>query len=59
VAPKVSAIRQVIQNDGLASGSSPITRARRAQAIMPQSFRLLNTEEKCTLLVKGEEIITP
>jgi hypothetical protein len=28
VAPRVSATRQVIQTDGLASGSSPITRAR-------------------------------
>ncbi len=28
VAPKVSATKQVIQIDGLASGSSPITRAR-------------------------------
>jgi len=35
VAPKVSATRQVIQTDGLASGSSPITRARGAQAVMP------------------------
>jgi len=26
---------------------------------MPQSFHPLNTEEKCTLLVRGEEIITP
>jgi hypothetical protein len=30
VAPRVSATRQVIQIDGLASGSSPITRARGA-----------------------------
>jgi hypothetical protein len=35
VAPKVSATRQVIQTDGLASGSSPITRARGARAVMP------------------------
>jgi hypothetical protein len=59
VAPKVSATRQVIQTDGLASGSSPITRARGAQVIMPQSFRLLNMEEERTLLAKGEEITTP
>jgi len=26
---------------------------------MPQSFRLLNTEEKHTLLVRGEETTTP
>jgi hypothetical protein len=26
---------------------------------MPQSFHPFNTEEKCTLLVRGEEIITP
>jgi hypothetical protein len=30
VAPIISTTRQVIQNDGLAHGSSPITRARRA-----------------------------
>ncbi len=35
VAPKVPANRQVIQADGLASGSSLITRARGARAIMP------------------------
>jgi len=59
VAPRVSATRQVIQTDGLASGSSPITRARRAQAIMPQSFHPLNMEEEHTLLVRGEETPTP
>jgi hypothetical protein len=26
---------------------------------MPQNFRPLNTEEKCTLLARGEEITTP
>jgi hypothetical protein len=35
VAPRVSATRQVIQTDGLASASSPITRARGARAVMP------------------------
>jgi hypothetical protein len=35
VAPRVFATRQVIQTDGLASGSSPITRARGAQSVMP------------------------
>ncbi len=30
LAPRVSATRQVIQTDGLASGSSPITRAKKA-----------------------------
>jgi len=59
VAPRVSATRQVIQTDGLASGSSPITKAKRARAIMPQSFRLLNMEEECTLLARGEETTTP
>ncbi len=59
MAPRVSAIRQVIQINGLASGSSPITRARGARAIMPQSFRPLNTEEECTLLERGEETTTP
>jgi hypothetical protein len=59
VAPRVFAIRHVIQIDGLASGSSPITRARRVRAVMPQSFRPFNMEEECTLLAKGEEITTP
>jgi hypothetical protein len=45
VAPRVSATRQVIQIDGLAYGSSPITRARGARVIMPQSFHPLNMEE--------------
>jgi hypothetical protein len=35
VSLRVSATRQVIQTDGLASGSSPITRARGARAVMP------------------------
>jgi hypothetical protein len=59
VAPRVSATRQVIQTDGLASGSSPITRARGARAVMPQSFHPLNMEEERTLLARGEEITTP
>jgi hypothetical protein len=59
VAPRVSATRQVIQADGLAFGSSPITRARGARAIMPQSFRPLNMEEERTLLARGEETTTP
>jgi hypothetical protein len=59
VAPRVSAARQVIQTDGLASGLSPITRARGARAVMPQSFRPFNTEEERTLLVRGEQITTP
>jgi hypothetical protein len=59
VAPEVSATRQVIQTDGLASSSSPITRAKGARAIMPQSFRPLNMEEERTLLARGEETTTP
>jgi hypothetical protein len=59
VVPRVFATRQVIQTNGLAFGSSHITRARRAREVMPQSFRPLNTEEECTLLVRGEETITP
>ncbi len=35
VAPKVSATRQVIQTDGLASRSSPLTRAKGARVVMP------------------------
>ncbi len=35
VAPRFSTTRQVIQTDGLAFGSSPITRAKGARAIMP------------------------
>ncbi len=59
VAPRVSAIRQVIQIDGLAFSSSPITRARGARTVMPQFFCPLNTKEKHTLLVRGEETTTP
>jgi len=35
VAPRVFAIKQVIQMDGLAYGSSPISKAKGAQAVMP------------------------
>jgi hypothetical protein len=35
VAPRMSTTRQVIQTDGLASGSSPITKVRRARVVMP------------------------
>jgi hypothetical protein len=35
VAPRVSATKLVIQTDELASGSSPITTARRARTVMP------------------------
>jgi hypothetical protein len=59
VAPRVFATRQVIQIDGLASGSSPITRAKGVRAIMPQSFRPFNMKEEHTLLARGEETITP
>ncbi len=59
MAPRVSATGQVIQTDGLAFGPSPITRARRARAVVPQSFRPLNTEEERTLLSRGEETTTP
>jgi hypothetical protein len=59
VAPRISATRQIIQIDGLASSSSPITRAKGTQAVMPQSFCPLNTEEERTLLVRGEETTTP
>jgi hypothetical protein len=59
VAPRVSATKQVIQTNGLTFGSNPITRARRARTIMPQSFHPLNTEEERTLLAMGEETTTP
>jgi hypothetical protein len=59
VAPRVFTTRQVIQTDGFAFGSSPITRARKSRTIMPQFFRLLNTKEEHTLLVRGEETTTP
>jgi len=35
VAPRVFATRQVIQTNGLASSSSPITRARGVRVVMP------------------------
>ncbi len=59
VAPRVSATRQVIQTNGLASGSSPTTKARGVQVVMPQSFRPFNTKEEHTLLVRREETTTP
>jgi len=59
VAPKISATKQVIQTDGLTSGSSLITNVKRARVVMPKSFRPLNTEEERTLLVRGEETTTP
>ncbi len=59
VAPRVSTTRQVIQTDGLAFGSSPIARARRARAVMPQSFHPFNIKEEHTLLARGEETTTP
>ncbi len=48
-----------MQNDGLTSGSSPITKARGVRTVMPQSFRPLNMKEEHTLLAKGEETSTP
>ncbi len=57
MAPRVFATRQVIQTDGLAYGSSPITKARAARVIMPQSFRPLNTEEERTLLARGRRLL--
>jgi len=59
VAPRVSATKQVIQTNGLASSSSAITKVRGARAVMPQSFRPLNMEEERTLLARGEETTTP
>ncbi len=59
MAPRVSITRQIIQTDGLASSSSPITRVKGVRAIMPQSFCPLNMEEEHTLLAKGEETTTP
>ncbi len=59
VAPRISTTRLVIQTDGLTSGSSFITMARRARTVMPQSFHSLNTKEERTLLARGEETKTP
>ncbi len=59
MAPRVPATRQVIQIDGLASGSSPVTGAKGARAVMPQSFRPLNMKEEHNLLARGEETTTP
>ncbi len=53
MAPRFFATRQVINTNGLAFGSSPITRARGAQTVMPQSFRPFNTKKECTLLARG------
>jgi hypothetical protein len=59
VAPRLSTIMHVIQINGFASSSNLITRARGARAVMPQSFGPFNMEEEHTLLMKGEETITP
>jgi len=59
VTPRVFAIRQVIQTDGLTFGSNPITRVRRTRVVMPQFFHPFNTNEEHTLLARGEETITP
>jgi hypothetical protein len=59
VAPRISTTRQVIQTNGLTSGSSPITKARGVRGVKPQSFRPLNTKKERTLLAKGEETTTP
>jgi hypothetical protein len=53
VPPKVSTTRQVIQTNGFTFSSSPITRAKGARIVMPQSFCPLNTEEERTLLARG------
>jgi hypothetical protein len=59
VAPRVFTTRQVIQTDGLAFGPSPITKARGAPTIMPQSFHPLNMQEERTLLARGAATTTP
>ncbi len=59
MAPRVYATGQVIQTNGFASGSSPITRARGARAVMPQSFCPFSMEEEHTLLARGEKTTTP
>jgi hypothetical protein len=57
VAPKVSTTREVIQTNGLTFGSSLITMARGARAIMPQSFCPLKMKEECTLLTRGRRLL--
>ncbi len=59
VALRVFATRQIIQIDGLAYGSSRITKAKRARTTMSQSFHPLHMEKERTLLARGEETITP
>jgi hypothetical protein len=57
VAPKVFAIKQVIQIDELASSSSSITRARRARAFMSQSFCPLNMKKEHTLFARARRLL--
>jgi hypothetical protein len=57
VAPIIYAIRHVIQTNGLAFGSSPITKARGVRAVMPQFFRPFNMEEEHTLLMRGRRLL--
>ncbi len=59
MAPRVFATRQLIQTNGLASGSSPITMAKEARVVMPQFFPPFNTKKKRTLLMRGVETTTP
>jgi hypothetical protein len=58
MAPRVSSTRQVIQTDGLTSGSNPITRARRAQVVMPQYFYPFNMEDEHFVGEEGGDYYT-
>jgi hypothetical protein len=53
VAPKVFTTRQVIQTNGLASGSSPFTKARGARVIMPKIFLSVQHGRGTHLVSKG------
>ena len=54
-APRVSSTRKVVQTDGLASHSGPMTRARQARAVIPKGFKPLDLEEERSYLARGEE----
>ena len=46
---------RVVQTNGLASSSGPMTRARQARAVIPQGFKPLTLEQERTYLARGEE----
>jgi hypothetical protein len=57
VGPWVFAIRQVIQTDGLVSSLSPITRVRKARAIMHNLFVLSTRKKNAPCWRRGRRLL--